>query len=94
MAGNPLAHAKHSVNLGYSKPVKDIGHQRLETHVLHACNVLGSFEILRSAIQTTFSSIIHKILHQGIRKLSRDLGTGRRVGAEVDAGERDFGSGV
>jgi hypothetical protein len=26
--------------------------------------------------------------------LSRDLGTGRRVGAEVDAGERDFGSGV
>jgi hypothetical protein len=70
MAGDSLAHAEHSVNLLDTEPVKDIGHQRLKTHVLHTSNVLGSLEIFGSSVQPTFSSIVHKILHQRVRKWS------------------------
>ena len=48
--------------------MKNVGHQRLESHVLHASNVLGSLEILRSTIQSTLSGIVDKVLQQGIRK--------------------------
>jgi hypothetical protein len=41
-----LAHTQHSVNLLDTKPVKNIGHQRLEPHVFDTRNILGSFEIL------------------------------------------------
>jgi hypothetical protein len=48
--------------------MKNVGHQRLESHVLHAGNVLGPLEILRSTIQSTLSGIVDKVLQQGIRK--------------------------
>jgi hypothetical protein len=48
--------------------MKNVGHQRLESHVLHASNVLGPLEILRSTIQSTLSGIVDKVLQQGIRK--------------------------
>jgi len=70
-----LAHTQHPVNFLDSKPMKNIGHQRLESHILHTSNVLGSLEVLRGTIQSTLSGIVDKVLHQGIRKQSR---AGRR----------------
>jgi hypothetical protein len=60
--GNSLAHTKHSINLLDAKPVKDIGHQCLKAHILHARNVFGSFEVLRRSIKTPFAGIIDEIL--------------------------------
>jgi len=48
--------------------MENIGHQRLESHVLHTSNVLGSLEILRGPIQSALSGIVDKVLQQGIRK--------------------------
>ncbi len=66
--------------------MKNIGHQRLESHVLHSGNILGSLEILRGAIQSTLSGIVDKVLHQGIRKYSwagRRMIGWRRIGPEM-----------
>lgn len=67
-ANTLLAHAQHSVNLFDAEPVKDIGHQCLESHVFHARDILRSLEILRSAIQSTLPCIVHKILNHPIRQ--------------------------
>ena len=48
--------------------MKNIGHQCLETHVLHTSNVFGSLEVFRGAIQSTLSSVVDQVLHQGIRR--------------------------
>lgn len=53
-----LAHAKHAVNLLYAKPVQDIGHESLEAHILDSGNVLGSLEVIRSSVLTTFPGIV------------------------------------
>ena len=69
--------------------MEDIGHQRLESHVLHTSNVLGPLEILRSPIQSTLSRIVDKVLQQGIRKQFWEKGRkngGRRVRPEVHGG--------
>jgi hypothetical protein len=63
-----LAHTQHPVNFFDAKPMENIGHQRLESHVLHTSNVLGSLEILRGPIQSALSGIVDKVLQQGIRK--------------------------
>jgi hypothetical protein len=63
-----LAHTQHPVNFLDTKPMEDIGHQRLESHVLHTSNVLGSLEILRGPIQSALSGIVDKVLQQGVRK--------------------------
>jgi hypothetical protein len=52
--------------------MENIGHQRLESHVLHTSNVLGSLEILRGPIQSALSGIVDKVLQQGIRKQHRE----------------------
>jgi hypothetical protein len=63
-----LAHTQHPVDFLDTKPMENIGHQRLESHVLHASNVLGSLEILRGPIQSALSGIVDKVLQQGVRK--------------------------
>lgn len=59
---NSLAHAQHSVNLLDTKPVENVRHQGLETHVLDASDVLSSFEIFRSTIRPSLSGIVDEIL--------------------------------
>jgi hypothetical protein len=63
-----LAHTQHSVNFLDSKPVQNIGHQSLESHILHARNILCSLEILRGPVRSTLSGVVNKVLQQGIRK--------------------------
>ena len=53
-----LAHAEHPINLLDAEPMENIGHQRLETHVLHTRNILGSLKVLRSSVQPTLSGIV------------------------------------
>ena len=57
--GYSLAHAKHSVNLGDTQPMKDIGHQGLEAHVLYTGNVFGALEIVRCKICPALSRVVH-----------------------------------
>jgi hypothetical protein len=59
---NLLAHTQHSINLLYSKPMKNIRHQGLESHILHAGNILRSFEILRGTVRSSLSRIVYKVL--------------------------------
>lgn len=61
---NLLAHTQHSVDLLYSKPMENIGHKRLESHIFHAGNIFRAFEILRSTIQPTLACIVNQILNQ------------------------------
>jgi hypothetical protein len=45
-----IAHAQHAIDLGDAEPVEDIRHQGLEPHVLDACDVFRTLEILASPI--------------------------------------------
>jgi hypothetical protein len=48
--------------------VQNIGHQSLESHILHARNILCSLEILRGPVRSTLSRVVNEVLQQGIRK--------------------------
>jgi hypothetical protein len=54
-----LAHTHHSVDLCYAKPVEDVWHQCLESHVLHSCHIFGPLEVFRCSIGTTLSGIVN-----------------------------------
>jgi hypothetical protein len=62
--------------------MENIGHQRLESHVLHTSNVLSSLEILRGPIQSALSGIVDKVLQQGIRKQLREKDKSKGVGGQ------------
>jgi hypothetical protein len=59
---NLLAHTQHSVDFLYSKPMENIGHQGLESHILYPSNIFRSFEILRGTVRTSLSCIVYKVL--------------------------------
>jgi hypothetical protein len=54
-----LAHAEHTVNLLYAKPVQNVWHQSLESHVLDTSNVFGSLEVIRGTVLTSFPGIVN-----------------------------------
>ncbi len=58
-----LAHTQHAIDLLDPKPMQNIRHQGLKTHVFHASNVLGPLKIFGSSISASFSSIINEILY-------------------------------
>jgi hypothetical protein len=49
------------VDLLYPKPVQDVGHERLESHVLHACDELSGLEVLVCGITTPFAEIVNEV---------------------------------
>jgi hypothetical protein len=55
-----------------TKPVQDIGHKCLESHVLHTSNILCTLEILRCSIKPTLSGVIDEVLHDEISGDWRD----------------------
>jgi hypothetical protein len=54
-----LAHAEHAVDLLDAEPMQDIGHQGLESHVLDPGDALSSLEVIRGAVFSSFSCIVH-----------------------------------
>lgn len=56
---NVLAHTQHAVDLGDSQPVQDVRHQRLETHVLDAGDVLGALKVVRGAVLASLAGVVH-----------------------------------
>ena len=56
-----VAHRHHVVDLLDPKPVQDVGHERLEAHVLHASDKLGRLEILIGRIAATLAQVVYKI---------------------------------
>ena len=54
-----LAHAQHSVDFLDAQPMKNVWHQSLESHILDACNVLGSLEVIRSSIFPTLAGVVN-----------------------------------
>lgn len=56
---NLLAHAEHAVNLLDAEPVQNVRHQSLESHVLDSGNVLGSLEVVRGTVLTSFPGIVY-----------------------------------
>lgn len=57
-----LAHTHHPVDLRYPKPVQNVWHECLKSHVLHTCHIFGPLEIFRSSIGTALSGIVNEIL--------------------------------
>ena len=63
--GNELAHAQHPVDLLDAKPMKNIWHQGLESHVLDTSYVFRSCEVVRRPICTPFARVVDDC-HQSI----------------------------
>jgi hypothetical protein len=42
--------------------MENIGHQSLESHILHTGDIFGSFEIFRGTVRSTLSRIIDEVL--------------------------------
>lgn len=58
-----LAHAEHAVNLLDTKPMENVGHQGLETHILDSSHVLGPLEVVRSFVFTSLPCVIDNWSH-------------------------------
>lgn len=56
-----VAHTQHSINLGDTKPVKNVGHKRLEAHVFDTSNVLRSLEVLAGSVFASLSGIVNEV---------------------------------
>lgn len=52
---------RHSINLGDTKPVKNIRHQSLETHVFDTSDIFRSLEVFACTISTTLSCVVNKV---------------------------------
>ena len=57
-----LGHGQHPVNLSDAEPMKDIGHERLEPHVLDARDILGALEVLARPVLSAFSCVVYEVL--------------------------------
>jgi hypothetical protein len=63
--GDLLAHAQHSINLLDPKPMENVWHECLESHILYTSNILGALEVVGCAIGPTFASVIDDLVqHQ------------------------------
>ena len=49
------------VDLLYPEPVQDVGQERLESHVLNACDELSGLEVLVCRIITPFAEIVDQV---------------------------------
>ena len=56
-----VTHRHHVVDLLDAEPVKDVGHERLETHVLDAGDKLGRLEVLVGRVTTTLAQIVNEV---------------------------------
>lgn len=72
--------------------MQDVRHQCLESHILHACNVLSALEILRGPIKSTLSSVVHQVLQNAISYQLR-VRQSKTMGAVGSLGDT-WGSGV
>lgn len=69
--------------------MKNIRHQRLESHILDTGNILGTLEILRGAVRSSLSRVVDQVLQHSIsrRKDVNTPGEDSRVGGTpVEAG--------
>jgi hypothetical protein len=57
-----VAHTQHSIYLLDTQPMENIGHQSLESHILHTGDIFGSFEIFRGTVRSTLSRIVDEVL--------------------------------
>ena len=56
-----ITHRNHPMDVFDSQPVKDVRHQHLEPHVLHAGNELGRFEVLVRRVASAFAEVVNEI---------------------------------
>ena len=56
-----VAHRHHVVDLLDPKPVQDVRHERLEAHVLHACNELRRLEVLVRGVASALTKVVHQV---------------------------------
>lgn len=57
-----LAHTHHSVDFRYAKPVEDVWHQCLKSHVFYSCHIFGPLKVFRCSVGTTLSGIVNEVL--------------------------------
>lgn len=62
-----IAHGDHVVDLLDTKPVEDVGHESLETHVLHASDELRRREVLVGGVATAFAEVVHEVSGTEVR---------------------------
>ena len=56
-----VAHRDHIVDLRDAEPVQDVGHERLEAHVLHACDELRGLEVLVRGVAAALAQVVHEV---------------------------------
>ena len=56
-----IAHRNHVVDLPDAQPVQDVRHERLEAHVLHACNQFRCTEVLVRRVAAALAEVVDQI---------------------------------
>lgn len=54
-----IAHRNHIIDLLDPKPMQDVWHKPLESHILHACDELCRFEIFVRRVTAPFPKVVH-----------------------------------
>ena len=49
------------MDLRYSQPVKNVGHESLEPHVLNSCYQLSGLEVFVSRISSSLPQVVHQV---------------------------------
>lgn len=63
-----IAHRNHVVDFRDTQPVQDIGHERLEAHILHTRDELRRLEVLVGRVAAAFTEVVHEVSVRGIAK--------------------------
>ena len=71
-----VAHADHLVNLGDPQPVQDVGHERLEAHVLDACDELRGLEVLVRGVAAALAQVVHEVPEATVSVRRNGVGEG------------------
>ena len=56
-----ITHANHMIHLLDPEPVQNVGHECLESHILHTSNHLGRLEVAVSTVTTTLAEIVDEV---------------------------------
>jgi hypothetical protein len=56
-----IAHRDHVIDLRYSQPVKNVGHESLEPHVLNSRYQFSGLEVFVSRIAASLPQVVHQV---------------------------------
>ena len=61
MKGAHITHRDHVINLGYSQPVEDVGHESLEPHVLDPGYEFSGLEVFIGGVSSSLPQVVYQV---------------------------------